>query len=182
MGNVVTEIRSFYSIKEINEFLEEDIEQYKLMAEEYSQWLGSFLRDSEAVQENKEWAKKMAALQKAKPKGKAKTTKKKGKLKKTKSSTDGWIQFREIVLSASEHSEAEILFEAIEEINGKIGRLEKVRDSIIELEKSRLGKGIIYIIYICNGVPEKIVLRHKEDQEFEKKFQYIADFSILKET
>ena len=60
--NVVTEIRSFYSIKEINEALEEEIEQYKSVADEYSQWLGSFLRDSEAMQENEEWAKKMGQL------------------------------------------------------------------------------------------------------------------------
>ncbi len=86
------------------------------------------------------------------------------------------------MLSASERSEAEILFEAVEEINGKIERLEKVKDSVAELEKSRLGQDIIYITYICDGVPEKIVLRHKKDQEFSKKFQYIADFSILKVT
>ena len=179
--NVVTEIRSFYSIKEINEALEEEIEQYKSVADEYSQWLGSFLRDSEAMQENEEWAKKMGALQKAKPKGKTKTAKKKGKSKKTRASTN-WVQFKEIMLSASEQGEAEILFDAIEEINTKTKRLEKVKDSIAQLEKSGLGKDIIYIAYICDGVPEKIVLRHKKDEEFEKKFQYIADFSFLKVT
>ena len=79
MVNIVTEIRSFYSIKEINEALEEEIEQYESVADEYSQWLGSFLRDSEAIQENEEWAKKMVALQKKKPKGQTKKAKKKGK-------------------------------------------------------------------------------------------------------
>lgn len=182
MVNVVTEIRSFYSIKEINETLEEDIEQYKSVADEYSQWLGSFLRDSEAIQENEEWAKKMAALQKGKPKRKTKTTKKKkGKSKRTKTSTD-WIQFKEIMLSASEQGEAEILFEAIEKINEKIDQLEKVKNSLAQLEKSGLGKDIIYITYICDGVPKKIVLRHEKDQEFAKKFQYMADFSVLKMT
>ena len=179
--NIVTEIRSFYSIKEINEALEEEIEQYKSVADEYSQWLGSFLRDSEAIQENEEWTKKMVALQKKKPKGKTKKAKKKGKTEETQTSAD-WIQFKEIILSASERGEAEILFEAIEEINRKIEQLEKAKDSIAQLEKSGLGKDIIYITYICDGVPEKIVLRHKKDQEFAKKFQYIADFSILKET
>lgn len=180
MGNVVTEIRSFYSIKEINEALEEEIEQYKAIAEEYSQWLGSFLRDSETMQEDKEWINKMAALKKSKPNKKTKT-KKKGKPKKTLASTE-WIQLKEIMLSASEQGEAEILFEAIEDINKKIEKLEKVKDSIAQMEKSGLGKDIIYVTYVCDGVPEKIVLRHKRDQEFAKKFQYIADFSVLKVT
>ncbi len=179
--NVVTEIRSFYSVKEINEALEDEIEQYKAVADEYSQWLGSFLRDSESMQENEEWSKKIAALQKKKPKGKGKTAKQKGKSKKTQTPAD-WIQFKEIMLSASEQGEAEILFEAIEEINGKIEQLERVKDSTAQLEKSGLGKDIIYVTYICDGVPEKIVLRHKKDQEFAKKFKYLADFSILKAT
>jgi len=178
--NVATEIRSFYSIKEINEALEEEIEQYKAIADEYSQWLGSFLRDSEAMEENEDWVKKMAALQKAKPKG-AKPAKKKGKHKKTQEATY-WVQFGEIMLSASEQGEAEILFEAIEKINRKVERLEKVKESIAQMEKSGLGKDIIYITYICDGIPEKIVLRHKKDQEFAKKFQYIADFSVLQVT
>jgi hypothetical protein len=180
--DVVTEIRSFYSIKEIDDVLEESIEQYKSVAEEYSQWLGSFLRDSEAMQENIEWAKQMTALKKTKPKGKPKTAgKKKDKPKKTQSSTD-WVQFKELMLSASELGEAEILFEAIEDINRKIEQLKRMKESVMELEKSRLGKDITYITFIRDGVPEKIVLRHRKDQEFGKKFQYLADFSVLQET
>lgn len=179
LADVVTEIRSFYSIKEINDVLEESIEQYKSVAEEYSQWLGSFLRDSDAMQENMEWAKQMTALRKTKPTGKPKTAgKKKGKPRKTQSSTD-WVQFKELLLSASELGEAEILFEAIEDINRKIEQLKRMKESIMELAKSRLGKDITYITFIRDGVPEKIVLRHRKDQEFGKKFQYLADFSVL---
>ena len=179
LADVVTEIRSFYSIKEINDVLEESIEQHKSVAEEYSQWLGSFLRDSDAMQENMEWAKQMTALRKTKPTGKPKTAgKKKGKHKKAQSSTD-WVQFKELMLSASELGEAEILFEAIEDINRKIEQLKRMKESIMELAKSRLGKDITYITFIRDGVPEKIVLRHRKDQEFGKKFQYLADFSVL---
>lgn len=181
MANIVTEIRSFYSIKEINDALEEEIDQYKSLADEYSQWLGSFLRNSEDLQENEEWTKKMSTLRKEKTRGKAKTEKKKGKTRNKEALTN-WIQLKEIMLSASEQGEAEILFDAIEQINGKIDKLEKVMESIMQLEKSGLGKDITYVTYISNGVPEKIVLRHKEDQEFAKKFQYVVDFSFLKVT
>ena len=181
MKNVVTEIRSFYSIKEITEAIEEEIDQYKSVADEYSQWLGSLLRDLEETSEDEEWFKKMATLQKSRPKGKTKPTQKKEKVKKKQASVD-WIQLKELGLSASEQSVAEILFEAIEKINTKIERLEKVKESLLQLEKSGLGKDITYITYICDGVPEKIVLRHKEEQEFAKKFQYIADFLAVNVT
>ncbi len=175
MVNVVTEIRSFYSIKEMSETLEREIETYKSVGEEYSQWLGSFLRDSEIV--NEEWTKTVGGLRKAK--GKAKKGTKKSKSKKSSTSAE-WIQFNDIMVSASELGEAEILFDAIENITRKIEQLEKVKDSIVKLEKSGLGKDIIYLVYNCDGVPEKIVLRHKKDKEFAEKFQYIADFSVLK--
>jgi prefoldin subunit 5 len=173
-----TEIRSFYSIKEIIAILEEEVEQYKSVVTEYSQWLGTLLRDSKAIKENEEWAKKMAALQKANPKGKTNQTKE-DKSKKPNPSVD-WIQFKEIKLSSNEIGETEILFDAIEELNNKIRQIEKVRNSLGELEKSGLGKEIIYVTYIHDGVPEKIVLRHKKTEEFAKKFQYIADFSIAR--
>ncbi len=179
LGNITTEIRSFYSIKEIEETLNEEIMQYKSVADEYSQWLGSLLRDSDNLKENEERLKELKALKKGKRKEKSK--KSKVKSRKGGGSAD-WVQFKDILLSASELSEAEILFEAMEKITGKIARLEKAKNSIVLLENSRLGKDMIYIVYICDGVPEKIVLRHKKDREFAKKFQYIADFSIVKET
>lgn len=181
MRNVVTEIRSFYSIKEMTEAIEEEMEQYKSVADEYSQWLGSLLRDLEETSEDEEWVKKMAMLQKSKPKGKTKPTQKKEKAKKKQASVD-WVQLKELALSASEQSEAEILFEAIEKINTKIERLEKVKESLLQLEKSGLGKDVTYVTYICDGVPEKIVLRHKKEQEFAKKFQYVADFLAVNVT
>ena len=178
--NASTEIRSFHSIKELSLALEEEIEQWKATVDEYSQWLGSFLRDSEVTEENSEWAKKMENLGKGGVKRAPKKEKKKGKPSKDRGSSN-WVQFKYILLSASEQGEAEILFEAIEEINNKVERLEKVKDSLLQLEKSGLGKDITYIAYVSDGVPEKIVLRHKKDQEFAKKFSYVADFSIQKQ-
>jgi hypothetical protein len=173
--DIGTEIRSFYSVKEIIGVLEGEIEQYKSVAAEYSQWLGTLLRDSKGNPGSEEFAKKMAAMQKAKPSGKANQSKE-GK-SKTSPSAD-WIQFKEIQLSSNEKGETEILFDAVEVLNNKIQQIDKVRKSLEELEKSGLGKDIIYVTYIHDGVPEKIVLRHKKAQELTKKFEYIADFSI----
>jgi hypothetical protein len=178
LGNITTEIRSFNSIKEITEVLDGELEQYRSMAEEYSQWLGSLMRDSEGLKKNDEQIRELKALQKGKQKEKSK----KGKSKSRKKlGSNNWVQFKDIVLSASELSEAEILFEAVESITEKISHLEKVKSSVEQLENSRLGNELIYIIYINNGVPEKIVLRHRQDRDFANKFQYIADFSLVKE-
>ncbi len=177
LGNVVTEIRSFYSLKEIESFLEAQITDYRSVADEYSQWLGSLLRNSDALQGHEERFKKLGLLSKTKNKGKGKPSGK-GKLKRS----NNWIQFREIELSASEEGEAEVLFEAIEEITRKIDRIERIQKSVEELEKSGFGQDIIYVTYICDGIPEKIFLRHKKDEEFAEKFQFMADFSISKET
>ena len=173
--DIGTEIRSFYSVKEIIGVLEEEIKQYKSVAAEYSQWLGTLLRDSKGNPGSEELIKKMASMQKTKPSGKTNQSKE-GK-SKTSPSAD-WIQFKEIQLSSNETGETEILFDAVEVLNNKIQQIERVRKSLEELEKSGLGKEIIYITYIHDGVPEKIVLRHKKAQELTKKFEYIADFSI----
>lgn len=179
LENLSTEIRSFYSLRNLRESIEEEIAHYKAVADEYSQWLGSFLRDMEATHGDEEWFKSLSTFQKSQ-KGKIKKEGKKEKKKKEGTSTE-WISYKGIMLSASEQGEAEILFDAIEEINGKIEQLNKVKSSIENLEKSTLGKDIIYITYVNNGVPEKIVLRHKRDKEFTEKFNFSADFSMLKE-
>jgi len=182
LESLATEIRSFYSLRDLRESIEEEIDKYEAVVDEYSQWLGSFLRDMEATHGNEEWFKKLSTFQKS-LKGKAQRERKKGgKGEKTKTSASTeWISYKGVMLSASEQGEAEILFDAIEEINRKIEQLYKVKGTIENLEKSTLGKDIIYIAYIHNGVPEKIVLRRKRDKEFTEKFNFTADFSMLKE-
>jgi hypothetical protein len=168
---MVTEIRSFYSLKELRDNLIEEINQYEAMKEEYSQWLGSFLRSAETTHGKEEWFKQMTLLQKTiGGKGKKEKAKKQG-------ASTAWIQYKDISLSTSEQGEAEILFEAIEEINKKIEQLEKAKTTIDELEKSGLGKNILYITYLRDGVPQKIFLRHKKETETAEKFQYAIKFS-----
>lgn len=183
LESLTTEIRSFYSLRDMRESLEKEITQYEAVADEYSQWLGSFLRDMEASHGADEWFKKLVANQKSlqtKPKTQSAKVVKGEKAKKGRAPSE-WITFKDVMLSASEQGEAEILFDAIEEINGKIMQLNKVKSTIENMEKSALGKDIIYIAYIHNGIPEKIVLRHRRDKEFAEKFKFIADFSMLKE-
>ena len=119
-----TEIRTFYSLKEIDDYLNDQTNQYKALSEDYSQWLGSLLRDSED-------AGKSAALQKnmrnsaKKNMDTGRSSKKNAEGKSNKDQNSGWIHAGDVLLCSTEQGEAEILFEAIEEINKKIQSLEK---------------------------------------------------------
>jgi len=170
MGKLVTEIRSFYSLKELSESLEEDIDSYKAVIEEYNQRLGSLLRDMEATHGNEEWFKKISSLQKSP---------KKGKEKKAGSSSE-WVAFKDIMISKDKQGEAQILFEAIEEMNNKVARLVKIKDTVEDLKKLGLGEDIIYLTYVHDEVPEKIVLCRKGGEEISGKFEFIATFSSSK--
>jgi len=182
LESLATEIRSFYSLRELRESIEKEIDQYKAVDDEYSQWLGSFLRDMEATHGDEEWFKKLSASQKSLKVKAKKESEKESKGEKIKASASSeWVSYKGVMVSASERGEAEILFDAIEEIDRKIEQLNKVKSTIENLERSALGKDIIYIAYFHDGVPEKIVLRHKRDKEFAEKFKFIADFSMLQE-
>jgi len=178
LGGFLTEIRTFYSLKEIREGIEEEINQYKLLLEDYSQWLGSLLRNPESLK-NQEMAKKASELQKILKtggRGKGKKEEKKAGL-----STE-WVQFKDVMLCSGEIGELEILFEAIEELKNKIDKLEKVKNSIVDLERYGLGKELLYVTYIRDGVPEKIVFKQKKGTETAQKFEFTADFSVLTQT
>ena len=171
---MVTEIRSFYSLKELSESLEGEINSYKAVVEEYSQRLGSFLREMGTAHGNEEWFKKLSALQKTSKEGKSK-----GKKKKTEAPS--WVEFKDIMVSTEEQGEALILFEAIEEINSKVSRLGKIRDTVEDLKRLGLGEDILYITYVHDEVPERVVLRKRGEKGTAEKFEFMATFSASKE-
>lgn len=174
MDGFLTEIRTFYSLKEIRESIETEINQHKMLLEDYSQWLGTLLRNPESSKDQ-EWIKKTAELQKVLKSGGRKGGKKDEKNGNT--STE-WVEFKDLALSADSLGEAEILFEAIEELKTKIDKLEKARNSTIDLERYGLGKELLYITYMHDGVPEKLVFKPKKNTNA-KKFEFIADFSTV---
>ena len=174
----MTEIRTFYSLKEIRESVEAEINQYKLLLEDYSQWLGSLLRNPESSK-SQGLMKKAAELQRVLKAGGRKGGKKEEK--KTGTSTE-WVQFKDVMLCAEDLGEAEILFEATEELKNRIDKLEKAKNSIIDLERYGLGKELLYITYIHDGVPEKIVFKPKKGVKGTEKFEFTADFSVAKQT
>jgi len=176
LNGCLSEIRTFYSLKEMRETVEAEIAQYTLMLEDYSQWLGTLLRNPESSK-NQEWNKKAAELQKVMKTGNRKGSKREEK--KTETTTE-WVQFKDIALCSEDLGEAEMLFEAIEELKTKVDKLQKARNSIVDLERYGLGKELLYVTYMHDGVPEKIFFKTKKGDVAEK-FEFMADFSIAEQ-
>ncbi|MEM1540388.1 MAG: hypothetical protein QXJ07_03285 [Candidatus Bathyarchaeia archaeon] len=175
MSTPTTEIRTFYSIREIREMVEVEISQHKVLLEDYSQWLGTLLRSPESSK-NPEWAKRVAELQKV-----LKTGGRKGGKKEEKSTySSEWVAFKDLMICADEFGEIEIIFEAVEELKNKLEKLEKAKNSLAELERYGFGKDVIYVTYIHEGIPEKIAVKPKKTLESMERFEFVADFSVVK--
>jgi hypothetical protein len=181
---VGTEIRTFYSLKEMNDSLTDQLNEYRALSEDYSQWLGSLLRSCQESGIAEDWTKKSATLQrnmhapaKRAPERKQ-TGKKKEEGKSRKGESSCWVQSGEILLCSTEEGEVEVLFEAIEQINNKIQALEKFKTTIQQLERIGLGKNVNYITYIKDDVPVKIVLRNKNGSQVAENFKFAADFTV----
>lgn len=173
-----TEIRTFTTLKDITEYITDQLGQHTALFEDYSQWLGALLRDCEANHKNEDWYQKSVAMQKTTKAPPKKAPEKKpsgGKGKKNVPSI--WLPSGSILLSSTEQGQAEVLFEAIEKIGAKIQELEKLKGSIQQLERIGLGKNVNYILYIEEDVPKKIVVQPKGNLA-EGMFKYATELSI----
>jgi hypothetical protein len=176
-----TEIRTFSTIKELSEYLVDETLQHKSLFEDYSQWLGSLLRSCEGEHKNDDWYQKSAALQKNLKGSSKKAPEPKGNGKKNggkNAESSCWIQSGSVMLSSTEQGQVEILFEAIEKINGKIQDLEKFKSAVQQLERLGLGKSVNYVVYIEDEIPKKIVLRAKAGLPSEETFKFSTELSV----
>ena len=178
-----TEIHTFTSLKDLTEYIVIQANQYKSLFEDYSQWLGTVLRDAETSHKNEEWYQKSAALQKtlkAQSKKPVNTDKSKkgGKGGKDKEEASCWIQSGDISISFTEQGQTEILFLAIEKINAKIQEFEKFKGTVQQLARLGLGTTVNYIVYIEDDVPRKIVLKQKATDKGGEAFKFMAELSV----
>jgi hypothetical protein len=180
---VGTEIRTFTSLKDITDFLVNQTSQYKALFEDYSQWLGSVLRDAESKHKSEEWFQKSAAAQKllkssAKKPPEADKSKKGGKGGKGQVEESPWIQTGDVEISFTEQGQTEILFEAIEKIGAKIQEYEKFKGTVQQLTRLGLGQTVNYIVYLEEDVPKKIVLKAKANAKGDDSFKFMTELSV----
>ena len=173
-----TELRTFTTLKDMMEYLLDLTGQYKVLFEDYSQWLGSLLRSCEENHKDEVWYQKSAALQKN-LRGSKKAPEKSGKGGKgKKGESSAWIQTGNVLLSSTEQGQAEALFDAIEKIGDKIQEIEKFKATVQQLERMGLGTSVNYILYIEDDVPKKIVLRVKSGLPEEEAFKFSTELSV----
>jgi hypothetical protein len=178
-----TEIRTFTSLKDISEFLVNQTSQYKSLFEEYSQWLGSVLRDAEAKHKGEEWFQKSAAAQKvlktqAKKPVEADKSKKSGKGGKGQNEESPWIETGDVSISFTDQGQTEMLFEAIEKINVKLQEYEKFKATVQQLTRLRLGQTVNYIVYLEEEIPKRIVLKQKVAVKGDDAFKFMTELSV----
>ena len=175
-----TEIRTFSSLRELTEFLGNQTLQYKSLFEDYSQWLGTMLRDFETTHKNDEWYQKMAALQKNLKGTSKKPSESEGGSKNSKGKEDSssWVQSGDIAISFTEQGQTEVLFEAIEKISRKIQETDKFKDIVQQLARLGLGATVSYIVYIEEDIPKKIVIKPKVTNKGEDLFKFITELSV----
>jgi anti-sigma28 factor (negative regulator of flagellin synthesis) len=176
-----TEIRTFTSLKDLTEFLTNQTLQYRALYEDYSQWLGTLLRDLESTHKNDEWYQKSVVLQKnlkTQSRKPAESTEKGKKGGKGKEESSCWIQSGDIEISFTEQGQSEILFEAIEKIKIKIQENEKFKLTVQQLARLGLGTTISYIVYFEEDVPKKIVLKPKANAKGDEAFKFTAELSV----
>jgi prefoldin subunit 5 len=179
--SVGTEIRTFTTIKEMAEYLEDQVGQYRALFEDYSQWLGSLLRSCEDAHKNEDWYQKSATMQKnvRGPPKKAPENKSAGKKNKGKKGESSvWVETGNILLSSTDQGQVEILFEAIEKIGDKIQDLEKFKAAVQQLERMGLGKNVDYIVYIEDDIPKKLVLHAKGGMAGAEPFKFATDLTV----
>jgi hypothetical protein len=180
---MATQIRDFYSLKDLTDYVAGELEQYRRLVDRYNKRIGDLLRDSEKSYKDEEWFKQLSNLQKSS--STKKIEKEKSSVKKNKKSNkdskllDVWITFYDLQLCSDEtpQGEIELLFEAIEDIRDKIDRFEKVQKALNNLGSSGLGDNVIYHTYLRNGIPEKLVLRKTQQVKATIKFSFKERFT-----
>jgi hypothetical protein len=153
-------------------------DQYRMLYEDYSQWLGSLLRSCEETYKDDEWYKVSTALAKtlkSAPKEPSKTQGKKDGGKKKKAEDSCWLQSGNVLLSSTPQGQVEVMFEAIEKIGAKITEMDKSKMAIQQLERIGLGKKVNYIAYFEDDVPKRIVLSAKATQQGDEIFHFATE-------
>ncbi len=77
----------------------------------------------------------------------------------------GWTPFRELVIyrGSSPKAQSELYFAAMGQLKVKLARLEKLKGTIGKLSEFQSPSKVSYLVYFGEGVPERVLLRQKDE-------------------
>ncbi|MFQ5761814.1 MAG: hypothetical protein ACE5PO_02150 [Candidatus Bathyarchaeia archaeon] len=163
-----TKIHIFHSINDLVKYVEDEASRWKSLHEEYSVKLGRNMRTEGSKNESSSSVKNLPSDKKKKQK--------KSTINRDWVSVEGLMVFRGDYALA----EAEILFDAVDDIRAKIENLEKSSKALKRVaEKGSMGEASI-LAYIKNGVLDKVAFKPTGEKSNRPRFVYSSEFNLRK--
>ena len=163
-------VMHFRTIEELQMSIEQQLEDFKKKADEYSKVIGEKIRASEEGQ-----SEELAEL---KEKLGGSTDPKKKQPSKKKDQKKHWFEMGAISVydGIGVKGELELYFEALDEIKSNIESLQKVKEAVSGLVSRGLRKDLGYTVLIRHNMPLEIVLIKSDVAR--NKFSYKAIYSV----
>jgi hypothetical protein len=181
--SISSQILVFESINEMIKFMDDNIRLHRSKLLEYEDKIGQMLRqsDNDVVDEKLTSERfdnlvheKQASTENTKKNNK-KIEKKKIKSSVTKNSTN-WRVYSDIQIYTDIPNKGvtEIYFEAVNELKVILEKLDKIKETLSQITTIELNS-MFYMVYVKNGIPEKLVLLPQQKQK-NNKFMFKTVF------
>jgi len=143
----------FFTRDEIVKFLKSLIEGYQKEAEKYGDRLGALMRTN--------------------PQGAAKID------PKGKSISNGWMKLGTLMVNVSDPSRAttEVLYQAHDDIKQKLASAAAALSSFEKGANSVIPENMIYLLFLRNGIPERIIAQNPEAKR--ETFAFSASYKVI---
>jgi hypothetical protein len=162
------EIQRFHSLTELIIAIDQTMNWYQWMLQEYDHHLGIIMREVKVSSGDL-----MKTLSLKKTPSVSKKKKKKAKDKGAKV-PDHWFTFNNMQFSTLQISKAEIFFTVKDTILRNLDALQKGKQTLEGLAKKGMKADLDFLVYFEEGVPTKVFL---EDAELAKKTQF--EYSLV---
>lgn len=160
---LVSAMVKFYSKEDVSRYMKGLIENYQKQIDQHGDRLGSLLRaEPQAAKQDKKDAKSDKSSD-----AKAKVT------------SRGWIKMGSMLFNTSDPrtGTTEVIFQIHEEMKQKLARVAESLKSFEEASGSIIPEGAQYILYLRNGVPERLIVDSQEKKastfSFEGRFKIV---------
>ena len=148
----------FRSKEEVRSYLEEMLQYYKTVSEEYGQQMGTLLR---GVQAPPPEVKVKQAKDEARP------------------SSKGWVRLGSLPVNVSDPSKAtaEVMLKVVEEYKTRIEKTTEALKSLVELDSVVGGDGQSLTLFVSKGIPEALILGSTEAKR--EVFSFVSAFRAV---